>query len=290
MERTSAVSIQNVRKTYRRGWRGRRTRALDGVCFELQEGEIGAFIGPNGSGKSTTMRILLGLLEADSGTAAIFGCSGTDPQVRRRVGFLPEAPVFYGFVSGREFVEYAARLCGASGGSVARRAGAILERVGLADASDRPIRDYSKGMVQRLGLAQAMVHNPDLLVLDEPMAGVDPIGVTGIVRLCETLRERGTTILLASHALSWVASLCDRVAIFDRGQILWNGCMDDLPESGDRWSLDVDGYAPGKRVPVAAALESCGVRLASVGRSGAVLERRFVERIETARGERGWAE
>ena len=198
---TSAICIQNLTKDFAVGMRGKKLRAVDDLCLEVGDNEIFGLLGPNGSGKSTTIKIILGLLEASKGTCEIYGRPSKLVDARRSVGFLPEAPYFYRYLTGRELVRYYARICMVSRVKIDSAVDSVIKLVGMTEAADRRVGTYSKGMLQRIGLAQALVQDPRLLILDEPTAGVDPIGSRQIRDLIFKLKDRGFTVFLCSHLL-----------------------------------------------------------------------------------------
>jgi ABC-2 type transport system ATP-binding protein len=221
----SAIEITELTKDYAMGfWRKRPKRALHGLTLNIVPGEVFGLLGPNGAGKSTTLKILLRLTFPTSGKALIFDRPLRDIGVHARIGFLPENPYFYDHLTASELLDYAGRLFGISEHDRGRRADQLIHRVGLAEASDIPLRKFSKGMVQRVGLAQALINNPDLVILDEPMSGLDPLGRREVRDLILELREEGKTVLFSTHILSDAESICDRVAILDRGRL--QGCGD----------------------------------------------------------------
>ena len=236
------IVVDLLTKDYPIGfWRPRPYRALDALSFTVAPGEVFGCLGPNGAGKSTTLKLLMGLVSPTSGHARLFGQSVRDVAVRRRVGFLPENPVFYDYLSGEELLAYYGQLCGMEHREARRRAGTLLDRVGLGAERRLAIRRYSKGMVQRLGVAQALVHDPELVVLDEPMSGLDPIGRRDVRSLILSLRDEGKTILFSSHILSDAETLCSRVAILAAGRLQALGSMTDLVEFSVRtWDLLLD--------------------------------------------------
>jgi ABC-2 type transport system ATP-binding protein len=202
--------------------------AVRGISFEVRRGEIFGFLGPNGAGKTTTIKTLLGLIFPSAGEVKLFGRPVTDPAARRRVGFLPENPYLYQYLSAREIMDLAGRLVGMREPERGRRAEELLRRVGLGSVMDRPIRKFSKGMLQRTGLAQALMGDPDLLILDEPMTGLDPIGRKEVRDLILEERALGRTVMFSSHILSDVEMLCDRLAIVNRGEMAAYGSLDTL--------------------------------------------------------------
>lgn len=230
---TPAIELCGVTKEFEVGVAGRRLRALDQVSFAVPRGEICGLLGANGSGKSTTLKILLGLLAPTAGECRVLGRRADDAAVRGRIGYLPEAPTFYPHLSGRELVTYFARLSGLAGGKTLRaRVDELLVRVGLAEAAGRALGNYSKGMRQRLGLAQALVHEPDVLVLDEPTAGVDLDGAAEIDALIAEQKAQGKTVLLTSHTVAQIETLCDRVVVLERGRVALEGAVEQVAGGG----------------------------------------------------------
>lgn len=222
-----ALEISGLVKYYHSGIRGVLVKALSGVDLSVKKGEVFGLLGPNGAGKSTTIKIILGLLRANSGSCKIFG-NPLSTAAKKRIGYLPESPNFYKFLSARELVEFYARICGLGKKDAKIQAAETLELVGLKDAMDRRLGEYSKGMLQRAGLAGAIVHNPDFVILDEPSSGLDPVGMSDICNMILELKRRGKTVLLSSHMLSEVESVCDSVAILNRGRVAACGTLSEL--------------------------------------------------------------
>ena len=222
------VRIDGLEKTFTIGFLRKKVEAVRGVSFEVRPGEIFGVLGPNGAGKTTTIKMLLGLIFPTKGTLSLFGEARPSPAVMKRLGYLPENPYVYQYLKPHEFLDLCGRLCGIPASERKKKSDAILERVGLAHAVDRPIGRFSKGMTQRIGLAQALLHDPELLILDEPMSGLDPIGRKQVRDLIVEERKRGKTILFTSHILSDVELLCDRVAIFHRGKVTAYGALSEL--------------------------------------------------------------
>ena len=225
---TDALLIENLGKTYRLGVRARQVHALSGLELCVQAGAIYGFVGPNGAGKSTTIKILVGLIQPTTGTARILGKPISDSTARVAVGYLPENPSFPDFLRPLEVMRFLGKLSGLSGTELDRRALALLERVGLSHALDLTTRKFSKGMVQRLGLAQALLHDPPLLILDEPMSGLDPIGRKEVREVIVDLARQGKTIFFSTHILSDVESICDRVGMLLRGRLVREGALQAL--------------------------------------------------------------
>jgi ABC-2 type transport system ATP-binding protein len=224
----SVVVIEGLAKSFRLGFFRRRVDAIRDVAFEVGQGEIFGLLGPNGAGKTTTLKIMMSLIRPSRGSVRVFGMEVPDRRIYRRLGFLPENPYFYEYLNPLEFIGFSGALFGIPGAERARRAQKLLERVGLAESAKLPLRKFSKGMLQRLGIAQALVNRPELLVLDEPMSGLDPIGRRDVRNLILELRDSGTTILFSSHILSDVEMICDRVAIISRGVVTSVGSLAEL--------------------------------------------------------------
>jgi ABC-2 type transport system ATP-binding protein len=242
------IELHGLSKTYRLGFlMNRKVRALDGLDMLIAPGQVYGLLGPNGAGKSTTIKIVMNLVQATSGTARLFGKPPTDTQVRRMVGFVPENPAPYEYLTGREFVQLAADLGGVPQNEVRARSLEVLESVGMARAADLQIRRYSKGMIQRIALAQAVVHRPALLILDEPTSGLDPVGRRMVRDFILAERKRGTTVLFCTHIIPDVETLCDRVAVLVNGQrVREGGVAELLSASNPQMELVVDGLSEEK--------------------------------------------
>ena len=228
------LSVRDLSKIYRKGILGRKGfRALDGVTIDVGRGTVFGLLGPNGAGKTTFIKILLGLVRGYGGQAQLFGRRPGDPRSRARAGFLPEAHRLPGYLTGRQCMELFGMMAGAPLREIRQRIPALLERVGMEKSADRKVREYSKGMQQRIGLAQSLVHNPDIVFLDEPTDGVDPVGRAAVREIVQDLKERGTTVFINSHLLMEVELICDRVVIMTRGKILREGSTEELtPRTG----------------------------------------------------------
>ena len=237
MSDVPAVEVKNLVKDFKGALGVERVRAVKDVSLQIAPGEVYGLIGPNGSGKSTTMKAVLGLVAPTSGATAIFGRNSLKVDSRNEVGFLPENPYFYKHLTASETVRFYGKLCGMRGRKLKERIGELLELVGLQDARDRRLKGFSKGMLQRIGLAQAMVQDPRLLVLDEPTAGVDPTGSRQIRDLILELKNRGITVFLCSHLLEQVQQVCDRVGIIHQGVLVNEGCLDELISVENRTEL-----------------------------------------------------
>ena len=227
-----AIEILGLEKTYMVGfWRKRPKRALLPLNLTVQDGEIFGFLGPNGAGKTTTLKMLMGLVFPTSGTARILGHEWTEPEVKAQIGFLPEQPYFYDYLTAHELLNYYAQLSGVPGKDRKRRIDEVLARVGLTDTKGVQLRKFSKGMLQRAGIAQAILHNPKLVFFDEPMSGLDPLGRREVRDLMEQLKHEGKTVFFSTHILSDAEALCDRVAIIHQGELRGVGAVADLTSS-----------------------------------------------------------
>lgn len=241
---TPAILIENITKVFPVPLRRQRVLAVKNLSLAVEPGEVYGLLGPNGSGKSTTLKILLGLVTPNSGRALIFGKDSRDYLSRRDVGFLPENPYFYKFLTASETLAFYGKICGLSGKILAARIADLLDLVGLHDARDRRVGGFSKGMLQRIGLAQALIQDPGLVVLDEPTAGVDPAGSHQIRDLILDLKKRGKTILLTSHLLEQVQEICDRVGIMARGEMIREGALDDLVRVKNQTEFVIENATP----------------------------------------------
>jgi ABC-2 type transport system ATP-binding protein len=228
----AAIEILGLTKTYQVGfWRKRPKCALRPLNLSVEEGEIFGFLGPNGAGKTTTLKLLMGLVYPSAGSARILGSEINDPGMKAQIGFLPEQPYFYDYLTAAELLEYYAQLSGVGAKDRKRQVNEVLARVGLPDVSGMQLRKFSKGMLQRVGIAQAILHNPRLLFFDEPMSGLDPIGRREVRDLMEELKHAGKTVFFSTHILSDAEALCDRVAIIHQGELRGVGAVADLTTS-----------------------------------------------------------
>ncbi len=225
----TAIEILDLEKSYFVGfWRKRPKLALRPLRLTIEEGEVFGFLGPNGAGKTTTLKLLMGLVFPTGGTARILGADMNDPQVKSQIGFLPEQPYFYDHLSARELLNYYAQLSGVPAKSCSARVEQMLERVGLSDAAGLHLRKFSKGMLQRVGLAQAILHDPKLVFLDEPMSGLDPMGRREVRDMIQQLRHEGKTVFFSTHILSDAEALCDRVGVIHQGELRGVGAVAEL--------------------------------------------------------------
>ena len=226
MKSENAVGIDGVSRAFGS------VKAVDGLSLALAPGEIVGFLGTNGAGKTTTIKMITGLLRPDAGEVSVFGGDPSDPAVRARIGYMPAVATYYPYLNARELLAFYGGICGLDAKSVRERTDSLLESVGLADAAKRPLRTYSKGMLQRAGIAQALLNDPDLLVLDEPFTGLDPLARIHFRELLRSLREKGKAVFFSSHELGETELLCDRVAIMKKGRCVYQGPVKDLAGDG----------------------------------------------------------
>ena len=272
--------MRNLVKDFKTSFRRQPLRAVDDVSICIQAGEVYGLIGPNGSGKSTTMKALLGLVAPTSGHCAIFGKDSLQVDSRNDVGFLPENPYFYKHLSGAETLRFYGKLCGLGGRRLDERVSELLALVDLESARDRRLGGYSKGMLQRIGLAQALVQEPRLVILDEPTAGVDPVGSRQIRDLIVTLRERGITVFLCSHLLEQVQEVCDQVGIIFQGRMIKEGRLEDLIAIEDQTEIVLRDASPELLARITTLIEQTpGTALVRTGKPRTTLERLFLREI-----------
>ncbi|HLN81730.1 MAG TPA: ABC transporter ATP-binding protein [Thermoanaerobaculia bacterium] len=231
------IQADGLRKVYRSRFGTRRVTALDGIDLSVGPGEVFGLLGPNGAGKTTAVKILLGLTQPTEGSARLFGIPAADPESRRRVGYLPEGHRFPGYLTARQTLSIFGRMSGMERAALKTRIPELLARVRLSEWADVKVKRFSKGMTQRLGLAAALVHDPEVLLLDEPTDGVDPVGRREIRDLLRGEAERGRAILLNSHLLSEIELTCDRVAVLRRGKVAAEGSIADLTAQGSRYRM-----------------------------------------------------
>ena len=235
----TVIEAKHLVKDFPMELKGFRIRAVDDLSFQAREGRVMGLLGPNGSGKSTTIKMILGLMKPTAGEIFLGDQRPSDRKTRNSIGYLPEAPYFYRYLTGAECVRMMGKLSGMRGSELEDRIQTVIEKVGLTSAAKRRVGTYSKGMLQRIGLAQAMVHDPDLLILDEPTAGVDPIGTAEIAQLVLDLKKQGKSIILCSHLLSEIEGICDDLLMLYKGKQVYHGETQDLLDSGDVWSFQV---------------------------------------------------
>ena len=229
----NAIEIKELSKSYPVGfWKKQPRVALKPFNLTVATGETFGFLGPNGAGKTTTLKLLMGIVFPTSGSATILGKHFHDPDIKKRIGFLPEQPYFYDYLSAPELLDYYARLSGMAASDRKARIPQLLERVGLGDVGNKQLRKFSKGMLQRVGIAQAIVHDPEILFLDEPMSGLDPLGRHEVRELIQNLKDAGKTIFFSTHILSDAEALCDRVGVIHKGELRGVGTVNDLRSVG----------------------------------------------------------
>ncbi|MFO7650574.1 MAG: ABC transporter ATP-binding protein [bacterium] len=307
------ISTTKLSKVYRTGFRMRRVPALTDVTLSVEKGEIYGFLGPNGAGKTSLIKILIGLSRPTGGVATVFGRSPRDARVKTRLGFLPEQPYFYDYLTATEFLHLSARLSGVPGADIAGRVTGLLRLVRMEAAASNQMRGFSRGMLQRIGIAQALVGDPELVILDEPMGGLDPVGRKEFRDLIVDLRDRGKTVFFSTHILSDVEMICDRVGIIIGGRIAEEGRLDDIL-GAEAESIDVTVRgATGKVVKIfervsrhsiksgetllltvsreedvdkiTAIAREAGVRVVSIVPRRATLEDYFMARVDKVRAE-----
>jgi ABC-2 type transport system ATP-binding protein len=272
-----AVAVHSLTKVFPIPFRRKKLVAVRDLSLEVAPGQVYGLLGPNGSGKSTTLKIILGLVAPTAGGTQIFGRDSRDVASREVVGFLPENPYFYKYLSAAETLRFYGKLCGLRGHALRARINQLLELVGLQEARDRRLGSYSKGMLQRIGLAQALIQEPRLLVLDEPTAGVDPAGSRDIRDLILELKRRGITVLLSSHLLTQVQEICDRVGILAQGTLVREGRVDDLLAIEDRTELILENATPEVLAQISALLDRSPARLIQQRQPQTTLEGLFLE-------------
>jgi ABC-2 type transport system ATP-binding protein len=274
-----AVSVTGLTKVFKSGLTKRPFVAVRDLSLTVKPGEVYGLIGPNGSGKSTTMKVILGLLAPTQGETRIFGRDSKEVVSRSEVGFLPENPYFYKHLTGLETLHFYGRLCGLSGKALSERAVEMLKLTDLEDAASRRVGGYSKGMLQRLGLAQALIHEPRMVVLDEPTAGVDPAGSRKIRDLILGFRERGLTVLVTSHLLEQMQEVCDRVGIMAHGRMVKEGRLEDLIAVENQTEIVLENADPAllARIQDLVTASGGGAKLVHTGRPRTTLERLFLE-------------
>jgi len=286
-----AVEVNNLTKVFRTGIGNQYVVAVDNLSFRVEAGEVYGLIGPNGSGKSTTMKVVLGLMAASKGEAKVFGLDSGDIRARNEIGFLPENPYFYKHLTGAETLKFYGKLCGIRGKKLKARVEELLEIVGLEDAAKRRLGGYSKGMLQRIGLAQSLVQNPRLVILDEPTAGVDPVGSREIRDLILRLKEEGYTVFLCSHLLEQVQEVCDRIGIIFEGRMRREGKLEELIKIEKQTAMTLENASPellAKIEDLVASEE--GASIVEAGHPRTTLERLFIQIAERRSKEKASAE
>jgi ABC-2 type transport system ATP-binding protein len=285
----AAVTVRGLTKVFPIPFQRRTVVALRDLNLRVEAGEVYGLLGPNGSGKSTTLKIILGLVSPTAGSTEIFGGDSREVRSHVAVGFLPENPYFYKYLTGEETLRFFGKLCGLGGPALERRTEEMLALVGLSDARNRRLGTYSKGMLQRIGLAQALIHEPRLLVLDEPTAGVDPAGSREIRDLILDLKRRGITVLLSSHLLAQAQEICDRIGILANGVLLREGRLQDLIAIENQTELVLENASPELLGKIEAAAAEAKAKVVAHRPSTTTLERLFLEVTGESNGGRSSA-
>ena len=278
MAETVIVETRNLSKVYRDFWGRQKKKALNALSFQIQRGEIFGLLGPNGSGKTTTIKLLLGLLYPTSGNAFVFGEDAAHVAKNERIGYLPEESYLYRFLNAEETLDFYGRLFNMPAATRERRAQELIEMVGLANDKKRILKEYSKGMRQRIGLAQALINNPELVILDEPTSGLDPLGTRWMKDLIIDLRREGKTVLMCSHRLEDVQDICDRIAILNEGELRELGAVSTLLQDVHRVEMQASGLklSDQLRRELEATLLKHGGKLDSLGHPTTTLEELFL--------------
>ena len=271
------LEARNLTKTYRDFWGRQKVQALQALDLEVRRGEIFGLLGPNGSGKTTTIKLLLGLLFPSSGRAMVFGRDATEVDKNERIGYLPEESYLYKFLNAEETLDFYGRLFNMSAATRRQRVGELIDLVGLEWAKRRQLKEYSKGMTRRIGLAQALINDPELIMLDEPTTGLDPIGTREMKDLILRLRDEGKTVLLCSHLLADVQDVCDRIAILYQGELKELGRVDSLLKVQDVTQIHASGLSEEAQNEIRDVVARHGGELVSMGNPTNTLEELFLK-------------
>ncbi len=281
------VQTRNLSKDYRDFWGRRKVQALKALDMEIRQGEIFGLLGPNGSGKTTTIKLLLGLLFPTQGDALIFGRPATDVRKNERIGFLPEESYLYKFLNAEETLDFYGRLFNMSAAERRRRTAELIEMVGLGWAKKRQLKEYSKGMTRRIGLAQALINDPDLIILDEPTTGLDPIGTREMKDMILRLRDEGKTILMCSHLLADVQNVCDRIAILYQGELKELGRVDSLLQVQDVTQIRARNLPKSAQEEIRKVIERNGAEMLEMDNPTTTLEELFLEIVRDSEARPG---
>jgi len=287
MESETVIETRNLTKVYRDFWGRQKVQALKALDLEVQRGEIFGLLGPNGAGKTTAIKLLLGLLFPTSGRALIFGRDATEVTKNERIGYLPEESYLYRFLNAEETLDFYGRLFNMSGTVRRQRTAELIEMVGLNWAKRRQLKEYSKGMTRRIGLAQALINDPDLILLDEPTTGLDPIGIREMKDMILGLREQGKTVVMCSHLLADVQDVCDRIAILHQGELRELGRVDSLLKMREVTEIRVSGLDEQAQQDVADLIKRRNGELISVGNPTSTLEELFLKIIRESEAHPG---
>jgi len=279
MQSDIVIETRNLTKVYRDFWGRQKVRALKALDLEIRKGEIFGLLGPNGSGKTTTMKLLLGLLFPTSGQALVFGRDATDVTKNERIGYLPEESYLYRFLNAEETLDFYGRLFNMSASVRRKRTAELIKMVGLGTAKRRQLKEYSKGMTRRIGLAQALINDPDLILLDEPTTGLDPIGTRNMKDLIVDLREQGKTVVMCSHLLADVQDVCDRIGILYQGELKELGRVDSLLKVRDVTEIRASGLDEAAQAEIKEVIERHNGELVFAGNPTTTLEELFLSII-----------
>ena len=281
------VETRNLSKVYRDFWGRQKVQALKALDLEIRQGEIFGLLGPNGSGKSTTIKLLLGLLFPTSGEALVFGQDASDVKKNERIGFLPEESYLYKFLSADETLDFYGRLFDMPAATRKKRIDELIEMVGLKGARRRQLKEYSKGMTRRIGLAQALINDPELIILDEPTTGLDPIGTREMKNLILRLRDQGKTVLMCSHLLADVQDVCDRIAILYQGELKELGRVDDLLKVRDVTQMRAGGLSEDAQNEIREVIKRHGGDLQDMENPRVTLEELFLDIVRDSEARPG---
>lgn len=281
------IETKNLSKVYRDFWGRAKVHALKALDLEIQKGEVFGLLGPNGSGKSTTMKLLLGLLFPTGGQALVLGKESTNVEKNERIGYLPEESYLYKFLNAEETLDFYGRLFDMPASVRRDRVRQLIDMVGLTAARRRQLKEYSKGMTRRIGLAQALINDPDLILLDEPTSGLDPIGVDEMKSMILDLKEQGKTIVMCSHLLTDVQSVCDRIAILHQGELKELGRVDSLLEVSDELQFRASGISPEVEQEIRAVIEKHNGKLIESGKPSTTLQELFLDIVSESEARPG---
>ncbi len=284
---STVIETRNLSKIYRDFWGRKKVHALKSLDIEIRPGEIFGLLGPNGSGKSTTIKLILGLLFPSSGRVLVFDQDASETKKNERIGYLPEESYLYKFLTAEETLDFYGRLFDMSGADRKRRVDELITLVGLRGAEHRQLREYSKGMARRVGLAQALINNPDLILLDEPTTGLDPIGTREMKDLILALRDQGKTILLCSHQLADVQDVCDRVAILHQGELKELGRVNELLKVQDVTEVHATGLSEEAKAEIAEVIRKHGGTVKSIDNPTATMEDLFLNIVRESESRPG---
>ncbi len=287
MDSEVIVEARNLTKTYRDFWGRQKVRALSALDLKIYKGEIFGLLGPNGSGKTTTTKLLLGLLFPSGGEALVFGKPADDVAKNERIGYLPEESYLYKFLNAEETLDFYGRLFRLPSHIRRQRVRALIDMVGLSWASKRQLKEYSKGMTRRIGLAQALINDPDLIIMDEPTTGLDPIGTREMKDLILDLKKQGKTVLMCSHLLADVQDVCDRIGILYQGELKEMGRVSDLLQVRDVTDIQTSKLSPQAEEEVRKVIEKFGGQIKSIGNPSASLEELFLHVVEEGKAHPG---